>query len=105
MGGNNMTVSAVTRWTTPNVPASTEVAKRAKVMWMQHGALDARLNQIFTGPNTGEWLYVVAFADMAAYAKASAAVMASVDMQKLLAEQAKNGAVMHEREILVGVDI
>ena len=100
-----MTVSVVTRWTTSNVPASTDVAKRSKAIWMKHGALDVRLNQIFTGPNTGEWLYIVAFADMAAYARASAAVMGSEDMQKLMAEQVKNGAVMHERELLVGTDI
>jgi hypothetical protein len=100
-----MTVTIVTRWTTPDVPASTEVAKHSKVIWMKHGALDVRLSQIFTGPDTGQWLHVVIFADMAAYAKASAAVTASADMQKLLADNLKIGAEMHEREILIGRDI
>ena len=100
-----MTVTVLTRWTTPNVPASTEVAKQSKAAWMKLGALDVRLNQFFTGAQTGQWLFIVIFADMAAYAKASAGATASPDMQKLLAENAKIGAVMHEREILVGLDI
>jgi hypothetical protein len=100
-----MTVSIVTLWTTPNIPASTEVAKHSKAAWMKLGALDVRLNQIFTGPQTGKWLFVVIFADMAAYAKASAAAATSADMQKLLADNVKIGAMMHERTILVGLDI
>ena len=100
-----MTVSIVTLWTTPNIPASTEVAKQSKAAWVKLGALDARLNQIFTGSQTGKWLFVVIFADMAAYAKASAAAATSADMQKLLADNVKIGAAMHDRTILVGVDI
>ncbi|TAJ41270.1 MAG: hypothetical protein EPO55_06260 [Reyranella sp.] len=99
-----MTVTVVTRWTTPNVPASTKVATRSRALWKKLGALDVRLNQMFTGPQTGQWLFVVVFPDMAVYAKASAAATASADMQELLADNAKIGAVMHEREILVGLD-
>ena len=100
-----MTVTVVTRWTTPNIPGSTEIAKRFKAAWAKLGALDVRLSQIFTGPQTGQWLFVLIFADMAAYAKASAGATANADMQKLFAENVKIGAVMHEREILVGIDI
>ena len=98
-----MTVSVVTRWTTPNAAASTEIAKRAKAVWKKHGALDFRLNQVFTGAQTGQWIVVIVFADMAAYAKASAA--ATADMQKLAAENVKVGAVLQERVILIGTDI
>lgn len=100
-----MTVTVITRWTTQNVEASTQAAKRAKVIWMKNGAQDVRLNQIFTGPNTGQWLVAIMFTDMAAYAKASAVVTASADMKKIQADNAKAGAVMHERVILVGTDI
>jgi hypothetical protein len=100
-----MTVSIVTRWTTPNVPASTKVAQRSKAAWKKFGALDVRLNQIFTGPQTGQWLFVVIFPDMATYAKASASAATSADMQKLLADNVKIGAMMHERTILTGLDI
>jgi hypothetical protein len=100
-----MTVSVVTRYIVPNVAASTDIAKRSKALWIKNGALDVRLNQIFTGPYTGQWLLVVMHADMAAYAKASAAMAGSADMKQLLAEHVKSGGVMQEREILVGTDI
>ncbi len=100
-----MTVSVVTRWIAPNVAASTDIAKRSRALWMKNGAKDARLNQIFTGPYTGQWLFVVMHADMAAYAKTSAAMAGSADMKKLQAEQVKAGGVMQERELLVGTDI
>ncbi len=100
-----MPVTVVTRWTTPNAEASTQGAKQAKAIWMKNGAQDFRLSQIFTGPYTGQWLVAVVFADMAAYAKASAVVSTSADMQKVQADNAKVGAVMQEREILVGIDL
>ena len=100
-----MTVTVVTRWTTPDVAASTQAASQAKVVWMKHGAKDVRLSQIFTGPSAGQWLVAVAFADMAAYAKALAVVPTSADMKKIQAANSKAGAVMQEREILIGVDI
>ncbi|GEP56704.1 DUF6854 domain-containing protein [Reyranella soli] len=100
-----MTVTVVTRWTTPDAAASTAIAKRSKALWMKNGALDVRLNQIFTGPDTGNWLFIVVFADMAAYAKSFSTVSGSPDLQALLAENAKVGAVMHERMLLVGADI
>ena len=100
-----MPVTVVSRWTTPNVEASTQVTKRAKAIWMKNGAQDLRLSQIFTGPYTGQWLIAVVFADLATYAKTWAVVSTSADMQKILAENAKIGAVMQEREILVGIDL
>ena len=100
-----MTVTIVTRWTTPDVAASTKVAKTSKVLWVKHGALDVRLNQVFTGPFTGQWLVATSFPNMAAYANAQAAVVGSAEMKKIQAENAKPGAVRHERTILVGTDL
>lgn len=100
-----MTITAVTRWTTPNVAESTKIAKKAKAHWMKLGAVDARLNQIFTGTNSGEWIFAVVFADWAAYAKAATASAQDAELQKIIAANVKIGAVMHEREILVGADI
>jgi hypothetical protein len=100
-----MAVTVVTRWTTPNVEASTQVARQAKALWMKNGAADFRLSQIFTGASTGQWIVAVAFPDMATFGRVSAAVQASSDMQKIQADNAKIGAVLQEREILVGVDL
>ncbi len=100
-----MTVSIVTRWTTPNVEASTKAARQAKAVWMKHGASDFRLSQVFTGPATGQWFVRVSFADMQSYAKAQAAVSSSAEMQKIQAANAKAGAVSQERMILVETDL
>jgi len=100
-----MSVTVVTRWTTPDVEASTQVAKRAKAVWQKAGALDVRLNQMFTGPFAGQWLFVVVFSDMPAYAKAVAGMASDADMKKLIADNAKIGAVMQERELLMGTDL
>jgi hypothetical protein len=100
-----MTIAIVTRWTTPDVEASTNAARQAKVIWMKHGAQDVRLSQIFTGPLTGQWLMRVAFADMSAYARAQAAVSTDSEMQKILAANTKIGAVLHERAILIELDL
>jgi hypothetical protein len=100
-----MTVTVVGRWTTPNIAASTANSKRAQAFWKKHGALDLRLSQIYTGPNTGHYLVAIVYADMAAFAKVSAAGAADPELQQIIAQNAKDGAVMQEREILVGIDL
>ncbi|MCW5746036.1 MAG: hypothetical protein KIT36_07550 [Alphaproteobacteria bacterium] len=100
-----MTVTVVTRWTTKDVPAATENAKRAKEFWMKHGALDVRLNQVFTGEFTGQYIMAQVFADMASYGKAQASAAGDRNFQKILATNVKVGAQLQEREILVSVDI
>jgi hypothetical protein len=100
-----MTVTLVSRWSTNNVPAATEASKRAKAMWVKHGALDFRLNLIFTGPYTGQFMIAQVFADMAAVSKAWDAANADPQLQQILADNAKVGSVMHEREILISVDL
>lgn len=100
-----MSVTIVTRWTTPNVDASTKAAQQAKAIWMKNGAQNFRLSQVFTGEFTGQWLVAVTFADMATYAKSQAAVSASAEMKKVQASNAKAGAVMQERIILIGADL
>ena len=101
-----MPVTVVSRSTTPKLSqASTQATKQAKAIWMKNGEQNFPLSQIFTGPYTGQWLVAVAFADLAAYAKTWAIVNTSADMLRLLADNAKIGAVMQEREILVGVDL
>ena len=100
-----MTVTVVTRWTTPNVDASTKAAKQAKGVWMKHGAQDLRLSQIYSGQFTGQWLVSATFADMAAFGKAATAVSASPEMKTIQQENAKAGAALQERWLLVGTDL
>ena len=100
-----MAVTQVTRWTTPNIAASTTNSKRAKAFWTKHGALDLRLSQIFTGPSTGHYIVSIMYSDMASFAKVSAAGAADPEHQKIIAQNAKDGAVLQEREILIGIDL
>jgi len=98
-----MTVTVLTRWSTPDVAASTKLAKESKAVWLKHGARAVRLTQIFTGKYTGQFYFVVDFADMEAYAKVRAASQA--DIAKLTAKNLKIGAELMEREILMGIDV
>lgn len=98
-----MSVTIVTRWSTPSIPAGMDVTKRAKAIWMKHGATDFRVNQIYTGEFTGQLLIVIVYPDMAAYASAQA--KAAPEMQPLFEETAKLGSILQERMVLLSVDV
>jgi len=100
-----MSVTVVSRWTTPNVEASTTIAKRAKAIWLKNGAQDFRLSQVYSGEYTGQWLVATVFEDMAAFGKAAVAMTSDPEAQQIQQDNAKLGAVMHERLILVGLDL
>ena len=98
-----MTFTIVQRWAVSNIAASTKNSKRAQAFWKRHGAQGFRLSQIFTGPTSGHYLTAIVFADMAAYAKGAATAAADPELHKIIAQHKKDGAVMQEREILVGI--
>lgn len=99
-----MTVTVVARWTTPDITAATETTKRAKAFWNKHG-VQVRMSQIFTGPHTGQILIEMVYADMQTYAKVRAAGAADPKLQQILAQIRKEGSLIQEREILVGIDL
>ena len=98
-----MSVTIVTRWTVPDMKAAMDILKRAKALQMKHGAETFRVNQIYTGPFTGQLLVAAVFADMGAWSSAQAKLTA--DMQPLFAETAKIGGALQERAILMGIDV
>lgn len=100
-----MTVTVVARWTTPDVAAAAATTKRAKAFWQKHGVRDVRLNRIFTGPHTGQFLVTMVYADMPAYAAVQAAGNADPELQKIVDQIREDGSVIQEREILVGIDL
>ena len=77
-----MAVVVVTRWITPDVEASIKVAKRAKANWLRNGAQDFRLSQIYSGEYTGQWIVSTTFADMAAFGKATNAMVTTLRRRK-----------------------
>lgn len=100
-----MTVTIALRWSVADLEMAADGARRAKALYSKSGADEFRVNQIYTGPNTGNWIFHITFADMGAYAKATAIVRASDEMKDILAANARAENVMEEREILVGLDI
>jgi hypothetical protein len=104
-GGINMTVTVVARWKTPDIAAAAATTRRAKAFWKKHGVQDVRLSQIFTGPHTGQFLVTMVYADMPTYAKVQAAGHADPEFQKIIAQIRNDGALIEEREILLGMDL
>lgn len=100
-----MTITIVQRWTVSNIAEATENAKRARALWKRHGAQDLRLSQIFTGPASGQYLTTIVFADMAEFANGRASAAADPELQQIAAQTKKEGSVMQEREILLGIDL
>lgn len=104
-----MTVTVISRWKVPDADEAAKNAKRAKALWLKNGAKDCRLNVVFTGPYTGHMIFASVFPDMAAYAKAWAAIQVDGGWKKLQADIRKSnedrGGSLEEREILISVDI
>jgi hypothetical protein len=104
-GGIDMAVTVVARWKTPDIAAAAATTRRAKAFWKKHGVQDVRLSQIFTGPHTGQFLVTMVYADMPTYAKVQAAGNADPEFQKIIAQIRDDGALIQEREILLGIDL
>src|SRR5262249_32729136 len=102
-GEGTMAVRSISRWAIPNLDMA--LLKRAKAYSTKQGAQDFLVSQIFTGPFTGQYLVAAVYSDMAAYRKAVAANHKSADYKKLMADTAKTGAVLHERTVIMGVDL
>ena len=98
-----MSFTVVTRWSTPDIAAVLDVTRRAGEIWAKHGAQAFRASRVYTGEFTGQVVVAVVFADMASYATAQ--VKSAPEMQPLFAETTKLGSVLHERTILMGLDI
>lgn len=98
-----MAITVVTRWRAKSAQQAIDAAKKSKAFWLKNGAQDFRISQIHTGNSVGEWIVATIFKDMEAYGKATA--VSSPILQKIVADLIKGGAVMMEREILIGFDI
>lgn len=99
-----MTVTIVARWTTPDIAAATKTTRRAKAFWEKHG-VQVRLSQIFTGPHTGQLIVAMVYADMPTYAKVRTAADEDPELQQIQDQIRKEGSLIQEREILVGIDL
>jgi hypothetical protein len=83
-----MRVSAVSHYRGGTIDEVTPLAKTLKAVYLKHG-VGYRVSRFETGPNKGDWLVVVQYADMAAYEKAQSRFPLDPEWQHVVTEIAK----------------
>ena len=68
-----MTISGVSHYRGGTIDEVAPLANRLKAVYLKHG-VNYRLSQFQTGPNVGDWLVVVQYADQTAYENVQAAI-------------------------------
>jgi len=98
-----MTVSAISHYRGGSIDAVAPVAKKLKAAYLRHG-ITYRLSRFQTGPNAGDWLVVVQYADENAYAQGQEAIARDPECQRAFAEIAKL-ATRVSRELVIDLDL
>lgn len=98
-----MTVSGVSVYRGGTIDEVTPLARRLKAIYLKYGIV-YRLSCIQGGPNAGDWLVVVQYADEAAYERAQSAIAQDADCQQVFAEIAQV-AKRVSREMVVDLDL
>ena len=98
-----MKVSGISHYRGGTIDVVAPVAKKLKTAYLKHG-VDYRLSRFETGPNVGDWLVAVQYADQTAYEKAQAAIAQDPECQQAFAEIAKF-AKRISREMVIDLDL
>ena len=98
-----MTVSAISHYRGGTVDDVSPIAKRLKAAYLRHG-IGYRLSRFKSGPNSGDWLVIVQYADEAAYEKAQASIANDSECQQAFIEIARF-AKRVSRELVVDLDL
>jgi hypothetical protein len=98
-----MTVSGISHYRGGTIDVVMPVAKKLKAAYLKHGVA-YRLSRFQTGPNVGDWLVVVQYANETAYEKAQASIALDPECQQAFAEIA-NFAKRISREMVIDLDI
>ena len=83
-----MTISGVSHYRGGTIDEVAPLANRLKAVYLKHG-VNYRLSQFQTGPNVGDWLVVVQYADQTAYENVQAAIAQDSECQQVFAAIAK----------------
>ena len=83
-----MTLSAISHYRGGTVDEVTPLARTLKAIYLKYG-VGYRLGRFQTGPNEGDWLVVVTYADATAYEKAQALFTQDPELQQVFIEIAK----------------
>ena len=103
VGKDLMTVSAVSHYRGGTIEEVAPVAAKLKAAYLKHGVA-YRLSRFQTGPNVGDWLVVVQYADQTAYENAQAAIARDPECQQAFTEIAKF-ATRISRELITDLDL
>jgi hypothetical protein len=98
-----MTVSAVSHYRGGTIETATPLARRMQAVHAKHGVL-YRLSRVRSGPNAGDWLTVVQYADWPAYEQAQKDFAQDPEYQKTINEIAKI-ATRISRELVDDIDL
>jgi hypothetical protein len=88
VGRNQMTLSAISHYRGGAIDEVAPLAQTLKAIYLKHG-VGYRLSRFQTGPNEGDWLVVVTYADATAYEKARALFAQDPELQQVFIEIAK----------------
>jgi len=98
-----MTVSAISHYRGGTIDVVAPLARSLKAVYLKHGVV-YRLSRFETGPNAGDWLVVVQYADMAACENALARFAQDPEWQHAVTEISKV-ATRISRELVVDLDL
>ncbi|MBV9202323.1 MAG: hypothetical protein JOY83_21840 [Alphaproteobacteria bacterium] len=98
-----MTLSAISRYRGGAIDEVAPLARTLKGIYLKYG-VGYRLSRFQTGPNEGEWLVIVTYADATAYEKAQALLAQDLECQQVFIEIAKF-AKRISREMVVDLDL
>lgn len=98
-----MTVSGISHYRGGTIDVVAPLATALKAAYLKH-EVGYRLSRFETGPNVGDWLVVVTYADQPAYEKAQAAIAQDPECQRIFVEIAKV-AKRISREMVLDLDL
>src|SRR5690349_21610993 len=98
-----MTLSAISHYRGGTFDEVAPLAKALKAIYFKYG-IGYRLSRFQTGPNEGDWLVTVTYADASAYEKAQALLVQDLECQQVFIEIAKF-AKRISREMVIDLDL
>lgn len=98
-----MTVSAISHYRGGTIDVVAPLARTMKAVLLKHGVA-YRLSRFQTGPDVGDWLVVVQYADSTACEKAQASFAQDPEYQQAVTEIAKIAKRIN-RELVIDLDL
>jgi hypothetical protein len=98
-----MTLSAISHYRGGSLDDVTPLAKALKAIYLKYG-VTYRLSRFQTGPNTGDWLVIVQYADSNAYEKAQTMFAQDPEYQQVITDIAKIARRIN-RELVADLDL